>query len=244
MRHPIPENLVNNIKPLERNVALAERVYDTLREQLRRGAVKPGQPLQEEQFAGMLGVSRTPVREAMARLATEGLLSNERRSFTVPHLSRQDIEDIYELRLLMEPAALRRIAPLTTERRNRRAIEEALADAAAAHRAKDVEAFCEANIRWRAAWLELVPNARLVRMIELYADHMQHIRTITLDSERVRNIVLTGLRRMTQALARGDGEQAAAATTEHLMRAREEFLRALGLSDADDADTPRAGSDT
>ena len=220
-------------KPLERNTALAERVYDMLRQQLRRGTVKPGQPLQEEQFAGLLGVSRTPVREAMARLATEGLLSNERRSFTVPHLSRQDIEDIYELRLLIEPAALRRIAPLATDRRRRRAIEEALADAAAAHRAKDVSAFCEANVRWRIAWLELVPNARLVRMIELYADHMQHIRTVTLDSERVRTIVLAGLRRMTQALARGDGEQAAAAATEHLMRAREEFLLALGLAEAD-----------
>lgn len=222
----------------------SDMIAQTLLDWIDAGRLNPGDEIDESALVEQFGVSRTPVREAMARLATEGLLSNERRSFTVPHLSRQDIEDIYELRLLMEPAALRRIAPLTTERRNRRAIEEALADAAAAHRAKDVEAFCEANVRWRAAWLELVPNARLVRMIELYADHMQHIRTITLDSERVRNIVLTGLRRMTQALARGDGEQAAAATTEHLMRAREEFLRALGLSDADDADTPRAGSDT
>ena len=45
--------------------------------------------------------------------------------------------------------------------------------------------------------------------------------------------MLAGLRRMTQALARGDGEQAAAAATEHLMRAREEFLLALGLAEAD-----------
>ena len=69
-----------------------------------------GQPLQEEVLAAQLGVSRTPVREALTRLASEGLLASDGRSFVVPALTERDIDEIYELRLMLEPEALRRVA--------------------------------------------------------------------------------------------------------------------------------------
>lgn len=217
------------LKPVERQPALVEQVYEALRSQLRSGAVLAGQPLQEVRLAEQLGVSRTPVREALARLASEGLLSTDQRSFTVPALDLSDVEDIYELRCLIEPAALRRIAALTLDAARRKAIDEALAQAIASHRAGDSEAFRHANVAYRAAWLALVPNQRLVRMIELYADHMQHIRALTLDSASVRTIVLRGLERITAALTAGDGEAAAAAMQDHLQQARSAFIRAVGL---------------
>jgi DNA-binding GntR family transcriptional regulator len=99
-----------SLKPVERPLALGEQVYNALRVQLRSGAIGAGQALQEVSLAAQLGVSRTPVREAMARLASEGLLAADRRSFTVPALSRSDVDEIYEVRFLVEPAALRRAA--------------------------------------------------------------------------------------------------------------------------------------
>ena len=218
-----------SLKPVERPLALAEQVYNALRAQLRSGAIGAGQALQEVPLAEQLGVSRTPVREAMARLASEGLLAADRRSFTVPALSLQDVDDIYEVRFLVEPAALRRIAALTADASRRRAIDAALADAVAAHRAGDSNAFREANVRYRAAWLALLPNARLVRVVELYADHLQHIRALTLDEASVRTVVLRGLKRITAALAAGDGDAAAAAMHEHLLQARRAFILATGL---------------
>jgi DNA-binding GntR family transcriptional regulator len=218
-----------SLKPVERPLALVEQVYSALRAQLRSGAIDAGQALQEVQLAEQLGVSRTPVREAMARLASEGLLSSDRRSFTVPALSRKDVDDIYEVRFLVEPAALRRIAPLTAEPAVRRSIDLALADAVAAHRAGDSDAFRDANVRYRAAWLALLPNARLVRVVELYADHLQHIRALTLDDAGVRTVVLRGLKRIATALAAGDGDAAAAAMHEHLLQARRAFIEATGL---------------
>ena len=83
------------LKPVERSLALGDQVYNALRAQLRSGSVVAGQALQEVQLAAQLGVSRTPVREALARLASEGLLAADRRSFTVPALSRADVDDIY-----------------------------------------------------------------------------------------------------------------------------------------------------
>ena len=135
-----------SLKPVERPQALGEQVYHALRAQLRSGAILAGQALQEVPLAAQMGVSRTLVREAMARLANEGLLAADRRSFTVPALSRRDVDDIYEVRFLIEPAAMRGMAPLAVDARLRAPIEAALAAAVAAHRAGDSDAFRDANI--------------------------------------------------------------------------------------------------
>lgn len=220
---------IRALAPVGRPVALGDQVYNALRTLLRSGGLAAGQPLQEVALASQLGVSRTPVREALARLASEGLLAVDGRSFTVPALTRTDVEDIYELRCLIEPAAMRLVAPLAADAAARTALDAALADAARAHRRGDSDAFRAAHIAHRAAWLALVPNQRMVRMIELYADHLQHIRTLTLDDAAVRAIVLGGLERITAALAAGDADAAAQATHAHLQQARLAFLKALGF---------------
>ncbi len=225
--------MVPSLKPVERPLALGEQVYHTLRSHLRNGQIVAGQPLQEVQLAEQLGVSRTPVREALRRLASEGLLVSDGRSFIVPALTLDDVNDIYEIRFLIEPAAIKSIAGLTHSRELRRSIEDALAAAARAHKAEDAVGFRDATIRFRDAWLALVPNPRLVRIVEQYADHMQRIRTLTLDDSETRTIVLRGLNRITTALAAGDGDSAAAAMLEHLGEAKRAFIAAVGLAEED-----------
>lgn len=221
--------MVTSIKPLQRPLALGDQVYQTLRGHLRDGTIVSGQPLQEVQLAEKLGVSRTPVREALTRLASEGLLASDGRSFVVPSLSLEDVDDIYEVRFLLEPAAMRRVAELTPAAAVRAPIDEALAAASAAYKTNDADAFREANIRFRNAWIALVPNRRLVRAIEQYADHMMRIRALTLGDQKVRTIVIKGLKRIAEALAAGDGETAAAAMRDHLGEAKRCFIAATGL---------------
>ncbi|WP_332670921.1 GntR family transcriptional regulator [Aromatoleum sp.] len=225
--------MVPSLKPVERPLALGEQAYHTLRSHLREGQIVAGQPLQEVQLAEQLGVSRTPVREALRRLASEGLLVSDGRSFVVPALTLDDVNDIYEIRFLIEPAAIKSIAGLTRSRDLRRSIEDAFAATARAHKAEDAVGFRDATIRFRDAWLALVPNPRLVRIVEQYADHMQRIRTLTLDDPEIRTIVLRGLNRITAALAAGDGDAAAAAMLEHLGEAKRSFIAAVGLADED-----------
>jgi DNA-binding GntR family transcriptional regulator len=212
--------MVAKLEALERPEPLGDRVYATLREYLRAGRLATGQPLQEAALAAQLGVSRTPVREALARLASEGLVVAEGRSFTVPILTRADIEEIYALRFLLEPEALRLVAERKPERRQLAALRRALGDMAEAHEAGDGRAFMDANYRYRDAWTALVPNRRLVRAIGLYADHVRYLRAFTLDEAAVREVVLKGLRRLLAALAAGDGEAAAKAMRAHLENAR------------------------
>jgi DNA-binding GntR family transcriptional regulator len=221
--------LAASLEPVDRPLALSEQVYHTLRAHLRNGAVAPGQPLQEVQLATRLGVSRTPVREALARLASEGLLVSGGRSFMVPELTLADIDEIYEIRFLIEPAATQRVAERTSDPVARAPIEAALAEARAAHIVGDAEAFRDSHMLFRNAWLALVPNQRLVRVIEQYADHMQRIRALTLDDPQSRAIVLAGFERVTEALRAGDGDAAAAAMHVHLTQARRAFITAVGL---------------
>lgn len=236
-----------SLKPVKRHAALGDQVYTALQTHLRSGAISAGQLLQEVQLAEQLGVSRTPVREAMMRLSSEGLLATVGRSFVVPALTLADVDEIYEIRFLVEPAALRRVAALASDAAVRAPIDAALADAIAADAAGDAARFRDCAARFRAAWLALVPNARLVRVVEQYADHMQHIRTLTLGDAKVRAIVLRGLKGVAAALARGDGDRAAAAMEDNLREARRAFIAAAALGDAPPGaaartdDAPRAG---
>ena len=224
--------MVASLEPVDRPVALGEQVYDTLRTHLRDGAIRAGQPLQEVQLATQLGVSRTPVREALARLASEGLLVSGGRSYMVPELTLADVDDIYEVRFLIEPPATRRVAARTADPEVRAPIEAALAEARAAHRAGNAAAFRVSHIHFRSAWLALVPNRRLVKVIEQYADHMQRIRALTLDDPDIRAIVLAGFERLIEALRAGDADAAATAMHAHLVEARRAFVTAVGLDKA------------
>ncbi|OIR00408.1 HTH-type transcriptional regulator McbR [mine drainage metagenome] len=221
--------MVPTLKPVERPLALSDQVYQTLRANVRNGKILPGQALQEVQLAAQLGVSRTPVREALTRLASDGLVTADGRSFVVPSLTIADVDDIYEVRSLLEPEALRRVAAQTANPVVRAPIINALEASIAAHKAGDNEAFMDANARFRSAWLALVPNPRLVHAVELYADHVQHLRTLTLGSAKVRNVVLGGLKRIAKQLAAGDGDAAAQAMQDHLREAKHAFVVAIGL---------------
>lgn len=84
----------------------ADRVRDQLRRLIVSGALEPGQPLTEQDLAEQLGVSRSPVREALQELAAERLLVAERnRSVTVKRFTAEDISEIYDARIAIESHA-------------------------------------------------------------------------------------------------------------------------------------------
>jgi GntR family transcriptional regulator, gluconate operon transcriptional repressor len=92
--------------------ALWQRVVSALRRAIIVGELQPGSHLKEPVLAARFGVSRLPIREAIAQLDHEGLVRIEpRRGAFVIGLTEQDISDIYECRLMLELAAIRRAAP-------------------------------------------------------------------------------------------------------------------------------------
>ena len=93
-------------------MSTVEDVQQAMMQQIMRGELEPGTWLRQDELAARLGVSKIPVREALHRLAAHGLLHFERnRGVVTPTLSVTDAEEIYDLRLAIEPALLKRAMP-------------------------------------------------------------------------------------------------------------------------------------
>src|ERR1700682_5240471 len=89
---------------------LAEDIVDRLREAIYSGQLPPNKRLREEVLASFLGLSRGPVREALAQLEREGLVIRQpNRGATVARLSLEDLEEVYSLRLALEQLAVREV---------------------------------------------------------------------------------------------------------------------------------------
>lgn len=115
---------LGGVPPLPTSLAaMREEVTQEIRRQIIEGELRPGDRLVERSVADRLGVSRSPVREALQMLIFEGFLVAETpRKVTVRRLSRHDVEDLFEVREALEPAvtalAARRATPTDVERLN------------------------------------------------------------------------------------------------------------------------------
>ena len=98
------------------NLSRADSVYQWLRQQMRAGAFAPGDRLREVELAEKLGVSRTPIREAIGRLAADGLVEGApSRGVMFIRLDKQQVREIYALRAVLEGAAARLAAQHASE---------------------------------------------------------------------------------------------------------------------------------
>ncbi len=99
-------DLIEQLEPQRRVVSLTQHAYEQIRRALISGSFRPGQKLTVRSVAAALDISQTPAREAIGRLVVEGGLdSTSTRSFVVPTIDREDLEEIYDLRILLEGRA-------------------------------------------------------------------------------------------------------------------------------------------
>jgi DNA-binding GntR family transcriptional regulator len=97
--------------PATRAESIADRVYGLLRREIAAGTFRPGARIQEKPLATELGISRTPIREALLRLETEGVVvCNSRRSYNVRILTVHDVREIYQTLGVLEGAAAAAVA--------------------------------------------------------------------------------------------------------------------------------------
>ena len=100
----------------EENVTAQELVIDAVRNAILTGILPPEARLRQEELAELFGTSRIPVREALRALEYEGLVHSEpHRGFTVTAIDADDVEEVYELRILLESQAIRLALPLVTD---------------------------------------------------------------------------------------------------------------------------------
>ncbi len=98
-----------------RSISIADQIFDQLEREILAGKYERGEVLSELNLSKQLGVSRTPIREAIRRLEQEDFLEESGRGAVVVGITREDMEDMYEIRLQTEGQAARRAALNITE---------------------------------------------------------------------------------------------------------------------------------
>lgn len=212
------------------NLTLQQRVYDHLRAEILEGRLEPGAELIEVALAEQLGVSRGPLREAIGRLAAEGLVTvSPRRGAVVRSLSKEEFLELYQVREALE----RKAVELAVHRLTDQQFEElaALNDEMEAHAGRnEVEAFFEANLAFHARLLEASGNGKLEELYRQLLGQLgrYRLRSLTLRGNLKRSV--SEHKAILRAARRGDAERAAQLMAEHI---RVPQRRAMALEEAE-----------
>ena len=156
-------------------ISRAELVATAIERAILRGDLRAGERLAERDLAERLGVSKTPVREALKVLARRGLVvSHPYRGTQVRTIRPEEARNIYEVRLLLEPEAVRLATPLH-DAESLRACRDALREAGAAAERGEMADLSLANRRFHRALYAPCPNDLLVALVEDVQDQVAMI---------------------------------------------------------------------
>jgi DNA-binding GntR family transcriptional regulator len=154
------------------NRTLWEQVRDRLREDVLSGELAPGTVLSEASLARSFGVSRGPIREALGRLASEGLVTiTPRRGAIVTELTRDEFVDAYQVREALETLAIR-LAVSRLEESDLARLRELHEDMVEHAARGEVNAFFDANARFHRLFVTASGNQKLQEMYRMLMDQM------------------------------------------------------------------------
>ena len=149
----------------KKTVPVREKVYRRIKSAILSGRFSPGKRLKEEYMAEQLGVSRTPVREALHRLEFEGLIKSlETRGFMVSHDSMEGMEELFEIRTFLEGYALRSVCQSISEEIYER-LENLIKKAEMAWKRGQGDAVFEWNRQFHESLHDLVREKSRVRWL-------------------------------------------------------------------------------
>ena len=192
-------------------------VYERLRKQILTGEFDEGDRLREGQLADLLGTSRTPVRDALRRLHGDGLVElTPNRGARVTGYAQSDLDDIFELRSVLEGFAARRAAELgTADTAHLIALCDAM-ETAAAGRIDASDEITQLNLRFHSAIHQAADNALLPSILEsvIAIALVRHTFHQYDEAETARSFAQH--RELVRAISAGDGAWAEAVMVAHL----------------------------
>jgi DNA-binding GntR family transcriptional regulator len=206
-------------------VPVRERAYNDLKSDLLSGRFAPGERLTEEHLAKSLGVSRTPVREALHKLESEGLVKPlESRGFYVALDSREELEDLFDIRAALEGYAIRLICERISEETIRQ-LNEFIIKAEHALARNQLDEIFEYNTQFHDALHNVLD--RQTRLHSLIADTRKYVlryRKSSLHYLDAARRTIDGHKKILMAISLRDPELCERVMREHVLEAKEEAL--------------------
>lgn len=212
---------------LESYKPLRELVLDAIREAIIKGTLKPRERLMEIQMAEELGVSRTPIREALRKLELEGfIVMVPRKGAYVADISFKDIADVFEIRAALEALA----AGLAAERITDEELEEMerlVAEKAEAITEHDMDRLVQVDTLFHEAIYKASRNQRLTNIINNLREQIQRYRTTSLAYPGRMKRSLEEHRSIVEAIQSRDTQIAQQAAREHIENAENSMIEAI-----------------
>lgn len=211
-----------------KKTSLADDAYERLRNEILENRLAPGFQAMEPEMAGHLDMSRTPVREALLRLESEGLVELiPRRGLRVLPLSPNDMREIYQILTSLESDAAARLATMKMSKKNLRLLSRATDQMEAAMEKEELDSWARADDVFHRKILELDGNARLLSVARNLSDQAHRARMMTL---RLRQRPINSVREhreIISAIEHGDAEKARVLFRTHREESVKELLRIL-----------------
>lgn len=206
---------------------LRDVVFDTLREAIINGTLRPGERLMENQLAEELGVSRTPIREAIRKLELEGfLVMAPRKGAFVAGISLKDITDVFEVRMGLESLA----AGLAAERITDEELEELgriIVRKGEVILEGNIALFIELDAKFHDTLYQTSRNQRLVQILNNIQDEIQRFRSASLAYPGRLHKALDEHRKIVEAIAERDAARARILAREHIENAEKSLLETV-----------------
>ena len=175
------DNLTLN---MDAYLPLRDVVFHTLREAILKGDLKPGERLMELQLAAKLGVSRTPIREAIRMLEQEGLaVTIPRRGAEVAKMTEKDMQDVLQVREALDELAASIACALITEEEMEQ-LEQAAKDFEEATATKDVKRIADTDMVFHDIIYQATRNPKLVNILNNLREQMYRYRVEYLKDEQ------------------------------------------------------------
>lgn len=213
--------------PDDTHPLLREVAYERLKDAIKYAELQPGEPLSETRISETLGISRTPVREALQQLAKEGLVQIvPGRAITIPSPSVQDVFAVVHVRSLLEPELVRLVSE-SASGRDLKDLWAALEAMEAAVEDGDRAAWSHADTDFHDILSELCPNKLLGQLVLEMRNRMHHL---TIDSQtsasRIRECTQEH-REVVEAIASHESRHAEDTMQHHLEQLRDSMFKRL-----------------
>ena len=224
------------LQAFQERKSLGEHVFESLKQAIIRGKISADEWLVESHIAETLGISRTPVREAIHKLEREGLIERQPRGgFTVLGLNRDDIEETFGLRGLLEGYAAR-LAAVKHNAQELKSLEKKIEEFQKALDLKKMDSLPAINTEFHDLLYALSKSPKLISMINGLRDQIYRYREMILKEPKFASTSNLDHRRMLKYIRKRDAEGAERMVKDHILRGQAMVLKEYDKKRSDQAE--------
>ncbi|MEA2087412.1 MAG: GntR family transcriptional regulator [Candidatus Caldatribacteriota bacterium] len=215
---------MENISKIEGYELLSQKVYRVLKMEIVKGAIKPGAKLLEGKIAEQMGISRTPVREALRELAAEGFVKmNPNQGMIVNNASIEDVHNVLQIRGVLEGLAARLAATLISKEETKK-LDSYIKQMEKFTDRNDPLAFSDIDAKFHELIVNCCGNKQLIQIRKNISEQVNRYRIKSLNVPGRLKYSLKEHQEIAEALKIKDSKKADMLSRKHIESAMENFL--------------------